>query len=383
MCLSGVTFGYMNLDNIPWHLLAILAFGKEKFKIIDILILLICFIIIVITALSAHALFETKLFIRQVVNYASIIVGAMYLYYLKPNQDRLLQVLLAATAVNIIITCLQIIDPIFTIFTNARFESSGYRGYIGLFPEPSSYGFFNAFCFLCGVYIRRNAHKGTRLWRSSTILICLSLLSILLLNRSAGAVLVILTFFTASVLLKPKRIMPILFFVIILFLFRDYFSGTRIYGIFTLIFNKNVVYLILSDGSVNARLADLIGPYYGLYLHHFLPSSSFEFKAVSSALREHSNGYFWFGGTSNKIMNYLGTIAFELSLFSLILIYRYVMRFPRRLSDYDIFIAMLFLLNNSVSLSQGYILFFLFIVSFASSNGNCALNEANSKQLKK
>ena len=164
-----------------------------------------------------------------------------------------------------------------------------------------------------------------------------------------------------SALISPKKIIVLFFLILIGWLFAGYFENTRAYSIIKLITNKDILYLLSVDGSINSRFADLVGPYYGFLKNYSMPNSTFDYMSTALALRKDSAGFFWFGA-SNKIMNYAGTIIYELSFLGLLILSRYIFKLPSRLSDLDIFLAMFFLLNNSLSLSHGYILFFPLIV---------------------
>lgn len=361
MCLPGLTFGFRGLDSFPWHLMTIGLLGKERLKKTDIFLLFLTLTTISMVAVISHNLFEGRMFVRQFINYASIIIGGMYLFHLKPKNNEIMKVLLFVSILNFIIAFLQNFYPSLTFFSNARYVSGGFRGEVGLFPEPTAYGFFNAFCFMIGIYCRRYSLKHSSTRRTSSRLIAISLLSILLLNNSSGAVLVIAIFLVLSALISPKKIIVLFLLILTGWLFAGYFENTRIYSIIKLVTSKDIFYLLAIDGSINSRLADLVGPYYGLFKNYSIPNSTFDYMSTSLALREDSGGFFWFGA-SNKIMNYTGTIIYELSFLGLVIFSRYVFRLPSRLSDLDIFLAMFFLLNNSLSLSHGYILFFPLIV---------------------
>ena len=77
--LSGVTFGLGNLDSFPWHLVAIILFSQNKYKTIDLALILLAFVVLILTALSDIEAFESILYFRQLINYLSVMVGGAYL----------------------------------------------------------------------------------------------------------------------------------------------------------------------------------------------------------------------------------------------------------------------------------------------------------------
>ena len=107
------------------------------------------------------------------------------------------------------------------------------------------------------------------------------------------------------------------------------------------------------DGSINERLSAIIGPYYGLVESYLLPNSAFRYNETYLSLRSYTDGFFWWGG-GDKIMNYLGSVFYELSILGIFVIYRYVFYEFKAWFGFSFLLVVVFYLSNSVPLLHGY-----------------------------
>jgi hypothetical protein len=362
---SGVTFGIGNFDSFPWHVVFIFLLCIRGFKVADIFICLSILLLIFLTALVDQDQFDMKLFLRQILNYLSIIVGGSYLYSQPPKINKLTKIITIVLILNIIISILQNYSEIFTLFSNARFESSGPRGTVGLFSEPTAFGLFSCFCFLYSIIVIRLS-KEELLKKNAKNLLILSLVSVAFANQSSTAVMIILVFLFLNLFQSFKTLLILTFMISYFFISYLYFPETRLALIITLIVENDLLYLLAMDGSINERLSSVVGPYFGLIEGYFLPNSTFGYHQTYLNLREYTDSFFWWGGSA-KIMNYIGTIMYELSVVGLLLIYRYVFFSFKGFVGISFVIIVLFYLNNSVPLLHGYPLLLFAAVSRLSS----------------
>ena len=352
MCLSGVTFGIGNIDSFPYHVFAIMLLGLTKFKNIDYLIIILVFLVISLTAIVDNTSYDFSLFRRQFLNYAAVIVGAAYLIAYKVSLARVSKVIYFVLITNIIIGFLQSYSDFFTIFSNARLDESGQRGKVGLFSEPTSFGLFCVCTFLFAVINLKNIENidvKKLLWKIAF----LSLFAILFVNKSSTAILILTIFALLSSIRSARGILFVLVIVAFLLYTYHFLPQSRLGIILNILTTKDIYYLLGVDGSINERLSSVIGPYYGVFANNLLPSSAFEYRLTYASLREATGGFFWWGG-SDKIMNYLGTIIYELSIFGLILIFRYVFFSFKSKINYIFLITAVLFLSNSVPLLHGY-----------------------------
>ena len=352
---SGVTFGIGDLDSFPWHIIFIFLLCTRGFKVADIFICFSILLLIFITAFCDLGQFDMKLFLRQILNYLSIIVGGAYLYSQPPKIDKLTNIITIVLIINIIISILQNYSEIFTIFSNARFDSSGVRGTVGLFSEPTAFGLFSCFCFLFSIIVMRLS-KDELLKKNAKNLLVLSLISVAFTNQSSTAVMIISVFFILNAFRSFKGIlMFIIMFSYLLFTYL-YLPETRLALIIKVIVENDLLYILAMDGSINERLSSIVGPYFGLIEGYFLPNSAFGYHQTYLNLREYTDNFFWWGGGA-KIMNYIGTIMYELSAIGLLLVYRYVFFGFKSFVGISFFIVVLFYMSNSLPLLHGYPLF--------------------------
>lgn len=349
---SGVTFGIAGSDSLPWHILTILFLGRLRFKAFDIFLILAVFFILFATALQDSDKFSISLFQRQFLNYFSLMIGGVYLLVRPPNIEKLTKIIFFVLILNILIGILQYYSDAFAIFSNARMGEIGVRGSVGLFAEPTSFGLFSVFCFLYSVSLL-NLPVDKQVKLTAKRIILLSTLSIILINKSTAAIMILFFFCILYGFKSFKGLFAIVIFAICLYALFLLNPDTRFSALLRLLISNDLIYLLSVDGSINERLSSIVGPYYGILQSYFIPNSAFSYHETYLNMRVYTDGFFWFGG-SDKIMNYLGTIIYELSFLGFVLIYRYIFRNFRTKVDMVYLIVVLFYLSNSVPLLHGY-----------------------------
>ena len=114
-----------------------------------------------------------------------------------------------------------------------------------------------------------------------------------------------------------------------------------------------IVSIILFDASINDRVSNAIFPYLGFILNYGMPGGVNSFYETSVYLSDYSNGYFWSGLGSNKILSYFGSFLYELgfiSLFILLYFYDFLRDEHNEGRKYEI-ILLFILLNSAISVA--------------------------------
>ena len=217
-------FWYCKFGQFPWHVLTILLLYKGKIKSLDYSLFLFVGIVLLGTTALNFQYYNNSLFGRQILNYVSIVFGGAYLIANPPNIRNLAKIITIVLLANITLGCLQVFSDIFAVFSNARLLAM--RGTVGLFAEPTAFGLFSIFCFLFGWVLLKFNHDKLLL-KYSKIIIFLSIFSIIFVNRSSTAMLILLLFFALTSLRSLKGIMLITSFIIVLFSNYYFFPETR------------------------------------------------------------------------------------------------------------------------------------------------------------
>mgnify|MGYP003978427787 FL=1 len=115
----------------------------------------------------------------------------------------------------------------------------------------------------------------------------------------------------------------------------------------------SIVTLINLDKSINDRVWNLVFPYYGLFFNYLLPGGFYSFAEISVTLGEYSNGYFWAGFGSNKILSFVGAFIYELGFLGVIffiVIYTYLRDLHNSKRKFEI-ILLFIILNSAIPVS--------------------------------
>jgi len=230
------------------------------------------------------------------------------------------------------------------------------RGVIGLTPEPTIFAtllFFFAWIYLV-IYDYKPGQK-------IKLMIIANILAILFLAKSSMVVLFLLVslgfYFLRNI--RKKNILLLCIACVILvfsffYLFLQYLPSSRVTYLVNALnyFDGNIFEqikgLVKFDGSINDRVLNVFFPYFGFVMNYGLPGGIDSFYDTSVVLVELSNGYFWSGLGSNKILSFAGAFIYELGIIGLIyIIYVYWLLRDKSNPNRIFELSLLFILLNS------------------------------------
>lgn len=310
--------------------------------IIAILTVPIVFIIIVWTTPESSSI----AMLRGLLNYLSIplilLASTIYIkHYGVPTK-----VLITSIYIWIFSGILQIYFPdILELF--GRVRTDGTRGQTAFAPEPSAAGvMMYFFCIL--VYLDTSLSP-----LKKYLIFLLNLMAgIFIFNSALFVVLCLITLIlTSHALIKKLKSKGFIIFVIlavaIFQIFSVYSGSNRLTYLSTQIISINID-AILSDHSVNSRLAAVTMPIHSSLTNYLIPNG---FGSVTQNMAELSNSHFsWITTVPNgyKFMSYLGEMIYQTGFLSIIII---SLLFFRCKNNLDIRLSILASLIFSIPLS--------------------------------
>jgi hypothetical protein len=129
--------------------------------------------------------------------------------------------------------------------------------------------------------------------------------------------------------------------------------------------------IIVYDKSINDRLLNAVFPYIGFIVNSGIPGGIHSFYETSNILSEYSNGFFWAGLGSNKILSFIGAFIYELGFFG-VFVFIYIFYFVKD-GNYSrlIEISLLFvLLNSAIPVAFPFIPIIIAIMYYKKINNN-------------
>jgi hypothetical protein len=326
-----VSFGLNNLDSQPWTFIAALIFylfiAKRVFMPhLSFLLITTLLIGLLITIYSGFN-FNLKTILRSSISYLSfpIFYIGFYNYFLKFGFPK--KTFISVNIIWILLGVFELFIPdIGGLFSEHR-NAYG-RGVTSLAPEPTFFGiylFFSSWILLESEKFVLNAKTRFLIFLNFISVIFLAQSSMVLLFYSlAGAFFICWRFFSFRI---PKKSFIMLLFIFIfvcpiIFLSPYVLEGSRIYSIVSLfIKNPSLTQIILTDGSISQRAADLYFSVFGMLNNYLLPGGLDTFNDMRSKNLTHTGDYFWWLTPSDKIMSWVGAFMYELGIFGLVVLF--------------------------------------------------------------
>ncbi|MBY8039687.1 hypothetical protein KW477_17075 [Vibrio fluvialis] len=190
------------------------------------------------------------------------------------------------------------------------------RGVTSLAPEPTYYGIVCYFLMLC--VIMSNDFSSIQ----KKIILSILVFQIFLLSMSSMTALFIICMILGYALSKNVITPKILLYLSIIFVsvtfvsMSGYLDNSRLFKLAFLALDKGFS-AFSYDASMNERLSQVYLSFYGFVNNYFLPGLFTTFSDFSANRESYSGGFFWYGGDTNKIMSYLGAMAYETGIFIL------------------------------------------------------------------
>ncbi|OEE04267.1 hypothetical protein [Vibrio cyclitrophicus] len=212
-------------------------------------------------------------------------------------------------------------NDLFSFLVSVRTSSD--RGVTSLAPEPTFYAFYITliyiFYFVVGAVL--NWDMKYRKIISISFFFQLILLSKSSMLIIANALLIVMFLFLKMVFsmrnLDKTTILTVILSLIspfILWILAEagVMEGTRFeYIMDNLKFGIN--YVITKDASINDRVAHIYLSFFGWYSNGFQPGLFTSYEFFSGNRYALSNGLFWWGARTNRILSFWGSVIYELS----------------------------------------------------------------------
>jgi hypothetical protein len=274
------------------------------------------FCIFVILFIFDILIFEDySLVARTVANYLSLCFLPVAFYYYLERYGFPKKILKFSIIVYALIALIQTFwsKYIFEFLVDVRTTDG--RGVTSLTPEPTYYGLI-CYLFLLVVIVSESFTKKEKIIYSIVLTF-----QILLLAKSSMIVLFLILMFGAllltSGLLNIRNILGASLLCLLSFscvVNYGLLEGSRIFKLIELA-SVDGFFVFGKDASMNERLSNIYISFYGFFANLGFPGLFSTFSSFSERKEEISNGFFWYGGTGNKIMSYWGTIVYEMGVF--------------------------------------------------------------------
>jgi hypothetical protein len=196
------------------------------------------------------------------------------------------------------------------------------RGLTSLAPEPTFFGIY--IFFSSWVLLEIENYK---LSKRAVVLLALNILTILFLAKSSMVILFCLlavsfAFLTQMMWLSARGALYSFFNIaiisfILFFLAANYLADSRLYSIFSIIFD-NPFLLFESDASSNARLSSIVLPIHSFLDNYFLPHGFHAYPSVAERVASFYDDFFFYEYDKAKIESWIGSLLFELGIFGLV-----------------------------------------------------------------
>jgi hypothetical protein len=254
---------------------------------------------------------------RALVTYWSLPIHALCILYYASNTD-LGKIVRIVSMIYMVAGLMQYFlgSDLLSFFVQSRTSIS--RGVPSLTPEPSSFGFYALALLSVEVYFYRttNSIKRTSFWPN--------LVSIFILSMSAITIAYVFIFalvLIVRVRYKVRYIVYVLAFLpFSIKILESIFQGSRALNLAERALSSGVYNLLSSDPSVNDRLRSVVFAFNGAYENYLMPGGMHSFGAMSKFLRLEWDGFFYYGADVNRLMSGIGTLVYELGIFSVILL---------------------------------------------------------------
>lgn len=255
------------------------------------------------------------LFIRGVINYASIIIFMIAFFEYIRVYGFPLKALVAINILWIFVALVQLVEPgIVSMFVAER-TSIG-RGVTSLGPEPSSFGFY--LFFISWIYMMVTNYQPPR-WLK--VLIGINILSIFFLAISALTIVFLIVSFLFYIVFNFKSLLNLRNFILTLigvsifvFIITVVLEGSRMERLFYQLLTADLALVLEGDRSVNSRLAHQVLPIYIFFTNLGFPAGLQAFVSSVGELDPSIVEFLWGNITDEKIMSWNATLIYELGL---------------------------------------------------------------------
>jgi hypothetical protein len=252
------------------------------------------------------------------------------------------------------------------------------RGVIGLTPEPTI--FATLLFFLSWILLVISDYKTNF---KIKFLIFSNIFTILFLVKSSMVFvfLIVTALFFLIANLRNKKFIFIAIFLFLLFFLYLYIMPyinpqSRFVRLSDVMFGieggliTKIIVMINFDASINDRVLNVFFPYMGLIMNTGLPGGLDSFYEASVELVKFTNGYFWAGLGSDKILSFIGAFIYELGIigiFCILYFYDFTKDKLNPIRKYELMLLFI-LLNSSIPVAFPYIPIMLALMYYKKTN---------------
>jgi hypothetical protein len=317
--VSWVSFSTNSMDTQPWFIIFGLLFiiSVASFPVKRSVYFVFFILAAVVLTLIFSEIHVNFILARAIVSYTAFVFVFFGFYVYVKQYGFPWRILIFSNIIWLGVAVLQALygKMMFEFLVSARTTES--RGVTSLGVEPAYFGIF--LFFISWMYLIAGNYKlPFRIW----FLILLNLVFIVFFSQSFMAILFLLIaacfffigFFSIRSLIGLSLAFVILFLLVYCSI--NLMPNTRLFTLCHKIFSTGVFDFVYTDASINQRLADVVFPIQGFFENYGLPGGFHSYSSMHSHLVDTYKGFFWYGGSENKIMSFLGAFIYELGFFA-------------------------------------------------------------------
>ena len=381
-----VSFGLNTWDTQPYFIifgavsgLLFISSGAVFYKSAHLIIISI-FILLTLTLVTNTYDF---IFFRGLFSYLAFFVTLIVSIILFQRNGVPIKLIVYSNIIYILVAITQALsgdfkNDIFSFLVLSNSFADGSRGVIGLTPEPTIFAIL--MFFMTWIYLIIYDYKPPS---KIKILIALNLMTILFLAKSSMVYVYFITaaFFYLAANLQNKKVIIIIIGISIFFIASFNFMmaalpESRFVHLSTIAAGldgnilERIIVMINFDASINDRVLNVVFPYLGFLYNYGLPGGLHNFFSVSKALVGLTDGYFWAGLGSNKILSFVGAFIFELGILGVYFFY-YLYNLLKDKKSHIRFFELLLLftiLNSSIPVAFPYVAILMAFLYFKKTN---------------
>lgn len=365
-----VSFGTNQRDSQPWALaLALLfLFVSIRTPINTRFLSLLLFVPAVVSVALWNSSQFDFVFYRGIYGYTSVPVLIVAYYVYVKNHGFPLRLVKVANAVYLFAAALQVWLGAGITRGLAPIRTTADRGVPSLAAEPTYFGVL--LVFLTWIIL---VCTGYRPRRSNLLLATVNIIFVIFVAKSSMTI-VFLAVAIALVVLYQFR--PGLYSGIALSAvsvaagYSLFLQNTRVGALVDIVLSRGLRDLILSDASINVRLAHVVLPWYAAISTLFVPNGFSAFSDAYFNSKPWHGGLFWYSGETNTIMSYAGAFVFELGLVGLVFlgyVFGLVLK-DNRLRVFEL-VFLFTLLNSAIPVASPLVPLFVVLLYSAGPRG--------------
>ncbi len=348
------SWGLNRFDSQPWPFISsslyIILFYRPRVLSGALLGfgLLLLFSVIMAVLISSDATMFLRL--RSIVGYMSIFTVMTAFIEIVRRSGFPLKQIVFVNLLWLLVALVELVNPRIVSFISAQ-RTTLDRGVTSLAAEPTFFAVF--LIFVSWLLLLSNNYKWT--WLVS-IMIFLNASALVLLSQSSMGFLYLMVVCCVVGLYQISRLrvstlrwgFSLVLIISVVAVIAIGAESSRLSRLLSLSQTVSPIEIIRSDASINDRVGHVVFSIHGALDNYLLPGGLDSFGEKRADLIMAYEGFFWYGGTGDKIMSWLGSFIYELGLlgvFALYFLYRSMMVRCDKLRRYELFLMFTLLLG--------------------------------------